>query len=140
MKTRIFSMVIMVCLLAAFAFLPQSATAEEPGRFVPDKALCAKMIRFGKQAYDRGKYLDAKEYFRKAVQADPMNQTAWEHYDMAIVFGLAEKVEKNTDLVAPDSSTRERSSTGAVAPTPPPPAPTAPEKKGAAQIEEEEGC
>ena len=137
MKYRILSSVIMVCLLTVVAFFPQSAVAEEPGRFVPDKALCAKMIRFGKQAYERGKYLDAKEYFRKAVQADPTNQTAWEHYDMATIFGLAEKVEKNTDLVAPDSSTRERS--GTVTPTPPP-VPVAPEKKRAVQIEEEEGC
>lgn len=137
MKYRILSTVIMVCLLVAFVVIPQATTAEEPGSVVPDKALCAKMIRFGKQAYDRGMYLDAKEYFRKAVQADPTNQTAWKHYDMATIFGLAEKVEKNTDLVAPDSSTREQ--TGAVAPTPPP-APAAPEKKGVAPVEEEEGC
>jgi len=130
MTYRILSSIIILCLLATVLFLPRVSTGEEPKLFIPDKALCAKMIRFGKQAYTRGKYLDAKEYFRKAVQADPMSQVAWKHYDMAAIFALAEKVEKNTDLIAPDSSV----------PSPPPAPPAPPIKKGGAQIEEEEGC
>ncbi|MBW2009543.1 MAG: hypothetical protein JRJ16_16220, partial [Deltaproteobacteria bacterium] len=31
------------------------AFAEDKTPFVPDKALCAKMLRFGKEAYQRGK-------------------------------------------------------------------------------------
>ena len=129
MTYRIFSSIIILCLMATVLIFPRVSTGEEPKLFIPDKALCAKMIRFGKQAYARGKYLDAKEYFRKAVQADPMSQVAWKHYDMAAVFALAEKVEKHTDLIAPDSSV-----------TSPPPAPPAAPIKKDAQVEEEEGC
>ena len=62
------------------------------------------MLATGKQAYQRGKYLDAKEYFRKAIQADPTSTVAWRYYDTAVIFGLAEKVGKNSDLIAPDVS------------------------------------
>lgn len=67
--------------------------AEQPQTFVPNKALYAKILRFGKEAYMRARYLDAKQYFRKAVQADPTSQTPWRYYDQAVIFGLAERVE-----------------------------------------------
>lgn len=74
---------------------------------VIDKALCADLIRHGKEAYMRGKYLDAKEYFRKATVADPENRKAWKYYDQTVIFALAEKVEKNSGLLMPDVSTRK---------------------------------
>ena len=77
-----------------------------PANCPPDKELCARMLRFGNEAYARGKYLDAKEYFRKAVKADPTSLKAWRYYDQAVIFGLAEKVEKNANLILPDVSTR----------------------------------
>jgi hypothetical protein len=117
--------------------------AEEPKGFIPDKALCAKMLRFGEEAYSRGKYLDAKEYFRKAVQADPTSQKAWGYYDLAVIFALAEKAEQKTELIAPGASVRqEGSSSGAAqtaAPTPPPPAPNPPKDTGF-KIGKDEGC
>jgi tetratricopeptide (TPR) repeat protein len=81
------------------------------------------MIRHGQEAYQRGKYLDAKEYFRKAVQADPSSLAAWAYYDQAVIFALAEKVEKNANLVMPDTSTRSGVQAAASAKTPPPPKP-----------------
>jgi len=32
------------------------------------------MIGLGKQSYQKGKYLDAKEYFRQAVKPDPFHR------------------------------------------------------------------
>jgi len=98
------------------------------------------MLRFGKQYYMRGKYLDAKEYFRKAVQADPTSQKAWQYYDLATIFALAEKVEKNANLIAPDTSTREVPSTAV--PTPPPPSPGTPKpaEESGFKIVDDEGC
>ena len=91
MRLHSMSIFLVALLLGAFFSFPQRAAAEERKQFVPDKVQCAKMIRFGKQAYMRGKYLDAKEYFRKAVQADPQSALAWQYYDLASVFALAEK-------------------------------------------------
>jgi Tfp pilus assembly protein PilF len=71
------------------------------------KEFCEKMIRFGQQEYWRGRYLNAKQYFKKAIQADPTNEKAWRYYDLASIFALAEKVEKNQSLIAPDVSIRK---------------------------------
>jgi len=133
----LFTLFTALALVTCFSVFPCDA-GDKPKLFIPDKALCAKMLRFGKQAYERGKYLDAKEYFRKAVQADPGSPVAWRYYDMAVIFGLAEKVEKNAGMTAPDTSVRGEA--GSAAP-PPPPAKAAPApKKDEFVIEEDEGC
>ena len=128
-------------LLALFLLLPSIVPAEESPRKGTDKAFCAKMIRHGQEAYQRGKYLDAKEYFRKALQADPSSVSAWTYYDQAVIFALAEKVEKNANLIMPDTSSR--SEQPGMAPTakapPPPPKPKAKKKPGFV-IVEDEGC
>jgi hypothetical protein len=117
--------------------------AEEPKGPIPDKAFCAKMIRFGEEAYARGKYLDAKEYFRKAIQADPTSQKAWGYYDLAAIFALAEKAEQNAALIAPGVSVRQEGTTSGaaapLAPTPPAPAPKPPKDTGF-KIGSDEGC
>ena len=139
MKYKVLFLALLAFLLAAFVTLPQMVAGEERKRFIPDKALCAKMLQFGKQAYMRGKYLDAKEYFRKAVQADPSSLVAWRYYDLAAVFALAEKVEQDASLIAPGTSTRGEPTPGTPSVAPPAPKVT-PGKKGAVKMEEEEGC
>ena len=129
----------MAFILSAFIFLPQNTPAQEAKAFVPDKALCAEMIRFGIQSYQRGKFLDAKEYFRKAVQADPASPLAWRHYDLSVISALAEKVNKDTGLIEPDVSPQGSSTAQASAPPPPAPKP-APAKKEKFVIVEDEGC
>ena len=108
-------------LLLTIYFVSNNSLAQGPAGCPPDKELCARMLRFGQQAYVRGKYLDAKEYFRKALQADPASMNAWTYYDMTVVFALAEKVEKNSNLVLPDVSTRQEAAadlSSAPSPTP----------------------
>ena len=119
---------------------PGETRCEDTGAYVPDKALCARMLAFGKQFYQRGKYLDAKEYFRKAVQADPGSPTAWRYYDMTVIFGLAEKVEKNTKLLSPGVSTRGEIGHGALLPAAAPPPQKTPPKTEEMIIEDDEGC
>lgn len=123
--------------LMLFLLFPPTAPAEKSSQKGPEKALCVKMIRHGQEAYQRGKYLDAKEYFRKAVQADPSSVPAWTYYDQAVIFALAEKVEKDANLVMPDTSTRSKQQTAA--PTAKAPKPK-PKKKPAFVIVEDEGC
>jgi hypothetical protein len=141
MNWKMIGIVFSVSLVAAVLLLPQRGVTEQvtvPAQCV-DEALCAKMLAFGKQAYTRGKYLDAKEYFRRAVMADPTSMKAWSFYDLASTFALAEKVEQNADLIAPGTSSRgEAVSTE----TPPPPKPAAPKKqeKPAFKIIDDEGC
>lgn len=64
-----------------------------------DAALCGRMIRFGKVAMERGRFLEAKRFFWKALLVDPTSNLAWQCYDQAVVFGLAERVEKSPGLV-----------------------------------------
>jgi tetratricopeptide (TPR) repeat protein len=118
----------------------QAGWAEEKKASVPDQQLCERMIRSGQEAYARGRYLDAKEFFRKAVQADPESQTAWQYYDLSTVFALAEKVEQNSDMVAPGKSIRqEAASTGGQSAPPPPPV-EKPKEKPKFKIVDDEGC
>lgn len=139
MKHGILCLTLLAFVLSTFILIPSNAPAQEAKAFTPDKALCAQMIRFGKQSYQRGKFLDAKEYFRRAVQADPASPLAWRHYDLSVISALAEKVNKDTGLIAPDVS--PQGPAGAKAAAPPPPAPKpAPAKKTKFVIEEDEGC
>jgi len=137
MKHGILCFTLMAFILSAFIFFLQNAPAQEAKVFVPDKTLCAEMIRFGKQSYQRGKFLDAKEYFRRAVQADPASPLAWRHYDLSVISALAEKVNKDTGLIAPDVSPQGASPAKASAPPPPAPKPS---KKEKFVIVEDEGC
>lgn len=124
--------------LILFLLFPLTVSAEESSRKGPDKAFCAKMIQHGQGAYQQGKYLDAKEYFRKAIQADPSSVSAWAYYDQAVIFALAEKVEKNANLTMPGTSTQSgQQAAPPAAKTPPPPKP---KKKPAFVIVEDEGC
>ena len=129
-----------------------SAPAGETKGAAPDKVLCAKMLQFGKEAYLRGRYLDAKEYFRKALQADPTNTTAWQLYDQAVIFALAERVEKDSRLIMPDASVRQEAP-AAQQPAPsaappasappvsaPPPSSAPPKKDPGFKIIQDEGC
>jgi hypothetical protein len=121
-------------------FFPWNVFSEDGAASAPGKKLCAEMIRFGKQAYERGKYLDAKEYFRKAVQADPFSTAAWKHYDLSVIYALAEKVNKDTELIAPDVSPQGPAPAVAAPPPAPPTQQPAPAKKPKFVIEDDEGC
>ena len=139
MKYKFPNFILVLFLLVSVAFLPRIAQTEKPKAIVPDKARCGEMIRFGKQAYDRGKFLDAKSYFRQAVQADSASHVAWHYYDLSVVSALAEKVNKDPDLLSPEVSEKGRAqpSSGAASPPPPPPKPV---KKKKIPVEEDEGC
>jgi len=58
----------------------------------PDKDLCALMIRRGVEAFDRGKYQDARAYFRKAIAADPESEVAWKYYDLSMLYDLGKQI------------------------------------------------
>ena len=123
MKPKIFF------LIPSFIFLLSSSmfyAYGEERETKPDKSLCAQMIQFGIQSHERKRYLEAKEYFRKALHADPTSDTAWTYYDLAVIFALAEKAAKNQNLIMPDVSITDKAE-------PPPPLPNS--KESPAKIE-----
>lgn len=144
MKPKFIASIVLVFFLTIFFFVPTHTMAQGPENCPPDKELCDRMLRFGMEAYARGKYLDAKEYFRKAVKADPTSLKAWRYYDQAVIFGLAEKVEKDANLILPDVSTRQEGGIS-ISPTPPtsppPPEPAVRKKEETGfKIVDDEGC
>ena len=81
---------LLVMFLSATAFALEGGDLPCP----PDKDLCALMIRHGNEAYDRGKYLDARKYYRLAVAADPGSTRAWSLYDRSLLSHMAQQIEK----------------------------------------------
>ena len=141
MRLKLFAIIILAFFLSITLYPLKETLSQDPSNCPPDKELCAKMLRFGKRSYERGKYLDAKEYFRRAVKADPASLTAWRYYDQAVIFGLAEKVEKNANLILPDVSTRQEA--GVDMPPEASPAPVMPAPQQAPSgfvIIDDEGC
>ncbi|OQX61765.1 MAG: hypothetical protein B5M55_08565 [Desulfococcus sp. 4484_242] len=131
---RAFSFLTAAAFLTAWLFFqPCPAAAEEARSSIPEKAQCARMMQAGKKSFQAGRYLDAKEYFRRALQADPSSAAAWEHYDLCVIHAVAEKINKKTGLISPDAS-------AAGMQAPPPPPQQGPAKKPKFVIEEDEGC
>jgi|GEM_PF-1105969 hypothetical protein len=114
----------LICVVTALV-LAVSTGAEEGFKppCPPDKDLCALMIRYGDEAYSRGKYSEAKKYYRMAVAADPSSPKAWALYDRAFLADLAKQVERTGKFIpyVPPGDLEKT-----VVPKPPPvPAPSA---------------
>ena len=65
----------------------------------PDAELCARLIRHGKNAFERRRYLQAKKLFWKAIMADPTSEMAWHFYDRSVIFALAERAENDPSCI-----------------------------------------
>jgi hypothetical protein len=111
-----------IFLLVTTMLLALGAMAGESLPPVRDRTVCAKMIRAGQQACDRGKYEEAKAYFRRAVEADPTSAKAWHHYDTSVVLALAAQLKKQQAPCEEDTVPEgtEVASPTAQAPSPPP--------------------
>ena len=72
------------------------------------------MIRFGKEVFQRGRYLDAKQFFLQAIEADRTNYKAWLYYDRTMIFALEEKMEQGSSLLAPGRSLSSSENTSPV--------------------------
>ena len=115
---------------AAGPFTGETATAiaGDKTQCPPDKALCAKMIRAGQEYCERGKYKEAKEAFRRAVQADPHSARAWHFYDICFIYSYAIEL-KSRPAPSPEATTSDSSKAG-----------TIPEKPVVETEEDDEGC
>lgn len=128
---RLFWCLMMVAVLpVSVAFI---AFAQGQASKVPDKQTCERMMRFGKEAYLRAKYEDAKAYFKKAIEADPSLQEAWTFYDLSTIMALGKRVEKQINLLATTEvqtpkEEKEGEARGVASPSPTTPT-SQPEKK-----------
>lgn len=64
-----------------------------------DADLCARLIRFGTVARERGRHAEAKRFFWKAILVDPTSTLAWKNYDQAVLHTLADRVDSSPGLV-----------------------------------------
>lgn len=64
-----------------------------------DAGLSARLLRFGQVAQARGRHVEAKRFFWKAILVDPTSTLAWKCYDQAVLFTLADRVERSPGLV-----------------------------------------
>ncbi|MBW1798392.1 MAG: hypothetical protein JRJ21_08320 [Deltaproteobacteria bacterium] len=71
MKNKLLVFAIGGLLLATFLSLPPHSFGEGAKTITIDKALCAKMVRSGQELCERGRHKEAREAFRKAIQANP---------------------------------------------------------------------
>lgn len=145
--------------LALGVALSAPAKEAKPAPQSVNKELSAQKIRFGQEAYGRGQYRVARDFFRQAVMADPASKKAWSWYDLASLYDIAQSyryaVEKSGRMAlpkiepaaptAPASPAAPAAKAAPAAPAAPaakPAKPAAPAKPGGdlPAIPQDEGC
>jgi tetratricopeptide (TPR) repeat protein len=118
---------------------PQGTAAGQAFPVDPDSA--ALMLRKGKEAFSRARYGEAREYFRKAIQADPHSQKSWSYYDLAQLYTVAEQFKNHGRVVTSSAPAPEETAAPALAapaaPLPPAAPTAAPGKEKAASPKKE---
>jgi len=97
MSMKLCNLFLLNLVLLSFIFVRPSYCEETISEQMKSKS--TEMIRFGLEAHERKRYLDAKKYFRNAIQYNPNSDLAWEYYDIVVIFALAERVKQNSDLI-----------------------------------------
>ncbi len=113
-----------------------------------DKQLCAEKLRHGTEAFNRGRFSEAKAFFRQAVTADPTSNKAWAYYDLCVMYDTAEQVKRAGQVKTsgapkpgcPQGGAAPPAASGAGSAAPAPSAPAAPVPAGIPAIAEDEGC
>jgi hypothetical protein len=57
------------------------------------------LVRKGQESFSRSKFNEAKDFFRKAVQADPTSQKAWSYYDLSLFYTVGEQYKNHGKIV-----------------------------------------
>ena len=64
-----------------------------------DPERSAMLVRKGQESFSRSKFNEAKDFFRKAVQADPTSQKAWSYYDLSLFYTVGEQYKNHGKIV-----------------------------------------
>lgn len=156
-RWRVCTLLLLLCCMSVSIAGVSFADPPKP-QFKMDKELCELMIRFGKESFSRDRFSDAKYYFQLAVQADPGSEKAWNYYDLASMYTLAEQMKTEGKYifrpaspsvsleVPPAQKTTPDDSPPPDYDTPPPPeaekeeAPGHPAESEGFEIADDEGC
>ena len=119
---------LMFLLITGLGFRESQAQGPQSGQaYSLDPELCALMLRKGKESFSRARYGEAKDFFRRAIQADPNSPKAWSHYDLAQMYSVAEQFKNHGRIVQSSAPTAEQISEATQPPSPvlttPPPLP-----------------
>ena len=93
--------------------------ARQPEQVSPvstDAGLSAEMMRKGEESFGRSRYGEAREYFHKAILADPASTNGWSWYDLALIYTIAEQFKDHGEIV--ESTAPAPESTAALSPEP----------------------
>ena len=93
MRGQKFPILLLLTFCMTFASVGMCFSEPPKPQFKADKELCTLMMRFGKEAFARARFADAKYYFQMAVQADPGSEKAWNYYDLASFYALADQMK-----------------------------------------------
>ncbi|HSO72441.1 MAG TPA: hypothetical protein VLR91_07330 [Thermodesulfobacteriota bacterium] len=74
-----------------------------------DPERSALMLRKGQESFGRAKFNEAKDFFRKAVQADPTSQKAWSYYDLSLFYTVGEQYKNHGKVVLSSAPLSEAS-------------------------------
>jgi hypothetical protein len=104
-----------LCLILGMGIWADPVLSQQIGQresSISNKELCGLMIRKGKESFSRNRFSEAKDYFRRAVSADPSSQDAWSNYDLALIYSVAEQFRNHGTVVsstapAPEPSTAQ---------------------------------
>lgn len=109
-----------------------------------DKARCAELMGHGREAFNRGKFSEAKRFFREAVKSDPSSAKAWAFYDLSVMYDVADQVKRagsvkvsGAPLLGPAAAAP---TAGAAKPSTAPPPPPPKKPTTGAIIIDDEGC
>ncbi len=133
-------LVIVMAVVAAAGIavaLGVSAGVKVPAQCV-NKKLCEENLRHGLEAFNRGRYSEAKAFFREAVKADPSSIKAWSFYDLSVMYDVAEQVKRAGKVKISSAPVPGSYSSQPAAAQPP--APPAPQQSSGGVIIEDEGC
>jgi hypothetical protein len=97
---KIFVLGLAIFLFSGWGLEGANAQTSRTGQpFQADPELCALMLRKGKESFSRTKYNEAKDFFRKAVQADPTSQKAWSYYDLSLFYTVGEQYKNHGKII-----------------------------------------
>ena len=97
---KIFVLGLAIFLFSGWGLEGADAQTSRTGQaFQADPELCALMLRKGKESFSRTKYNEAKDFFRKAVQADPTSQKAWSYYDLSLFYTVGEQYKNHGKII-----------------------------------------
>jgi hypothetical protein len=115
----------------------QAQPSSSAGASTETRERYSLMMRKGKEAFARGRYNEAKDFFRKAIQADPAEQAAWSYYDLAQMYAVAEQYKNHGRVI--HSTAPEPPPETVQSPQPAPPGPPAPRSAPAVKPAREKG-